>query len=167
MRLYRGNAITGAAAPADYTGNAKGYYKFNFADNVILANIYNADFNWTIEVYEDGVKTGNMTHITNAVGVSYRNKSGGGTQANPYYINYTDSSLDLYAQGLFVGILGRIRSDGVTPSSGTWQRCYHMYKYTLKNKNAQKIEVVATYPFGNVYRESNFQNGTDYTYSKK
>ncbi len=167
MRLYRGNAITGAATPADYTGNAKGYYKFNFADNVILANIYNADFNWTIEVYEDGVKTGNMTHITNAVGVSYKNKSGSGTKTNPYYVNYTDSSLDLYAQGLFIGILGRIKSDGVTPSSGSWQRCYHMYKYTLKNKNAQKIEVVATDPFGNVYRESNFQNCTDYTYSKK
>ena len=167
MRLYRGNTVTGAAAPDGYTGNAKGYYKFNYADDIILANIYNADFNWTIEVYEDGVKTGNMTHLTNAVGVAYKNKSGEGTMSNPYYINYTDSTLDLYTQGLFVGILGRIKSDGVTPSSGTWQRCYHMYKYKLKNKNAQKIEVVATDPFGNVYRESNFQVGTDYTYTKK
>ena len=167
MRLYRGNEITGAAAPDGYTGNAKGYYKFNYADNVILANIYNADFNWTIEVYEDGVKSGNMTLLTKAVGVAYKNKSGSGTKEDPYYVNYTDSSLELYTQGLLVGILGRIKSDGVTPSSGTWQRCYHMYKYTLKNKNAQKIEVVATDPFGNVYRESKFQTGTDYTYTKK
>ncbi len=167
MRLYRGDDVTGAAAPDGYTGNAKGYYKFNFSHDVILANIYNADFNWTIEVYEDGVKAGNMSLITNAVGKAYKNKSGSGTLNAPYYVDYTDSSLDLYTQGLFVGILGRIKSDGVTPSSGTWQRCYHMYKHTLKNKNAQKIEVVATDPFGNVYRESNFQVGTDYTYTKK
>ena len=66
MRLYRGDAVTGAAMPSapgttDNPDGVKGFYKFNFAENVLLANVYNADSKWSVKVYEDGLYSGDMT----------------------------------------------------------------------------------------------------------
>ena len=55
MRLYRGDAITGGKKSGSDTYGVKGYYKFNFESDILLANVYNADSNWKVEVYEDGV----------------------------------------------------------------------------------------------------------------
>lgn len=161
MRLYRGNAITGGEISGDNGYGVKGYYRFNYADNVILANIYNADNNWTVSVYENGVYSGDMQLITKS-SPSFDSLVGDYTLANPRHApNNTVPSTDYYVVGLHVGILGRYGADGL--SSGAGGTCYHMYKYTLKNKNAT-VKVVAKDGFGNVYEESNF---TDYnTYTK-
>lgn len=51
MRLHRG--------PARFGGNL-GEYSFGLPADYIVANIWNADPDWTVAVYEDGVKTGEM-----------------------------------------------------------------------------------------------------------
>jgi len=55
IRLHRGNASFGG----EY-----GTFTYGLASDVLIANIWNADPNWQIEVYEDGTKTGDMTLST-------------------------------------------------------------------------------------------------------
>lgn len=52
IRLHRGDATFGG----DY-----GMHGYGLTNDVLIANIWNADPNWQIEVYENGTKTGNMT----------------------------------------------------------------------------------------------------------
>ena len=66
FRLYRGNARTGAAISGTNKNGTKGYYQFNFGENTILANIYNADSRWTVSVYEDGIYSGDMERLPGA-----------------------------------------------------------------------------------------------------
>ncbi len=56
IRLYRANDIF----MRDYSKNYQFYYK---GDDQIVANVWNADKDWKIEVYENGIKTGEMTHF--------------------------------------------------------------------------------------------------------
>ena len=53
IRLYRGSDIF----MEGYTPSYQFYYK---GDDQIVANIWNADKDWKIEVYENGTKTGEM-----------------------------------------------------------------------------------------------------------
>lgn len=165
MRLYRGNALTGAEAPSapgttDNKSGVKGYYSFNFADNVLLANVYNADTKWVIKVYEDGVYSGDMT-VLSAKGLAFSSLIGDGSAANPFrFADGVESGHDLYTAGLLLGIQSRY-SNG-EPAANCWQGNTHLYKYALKNKNA-KIKVVATDRFGNEYSETKITEGTDYT----
>ena len=151
MRLYRGSAITGAERqPSAKNPNGTGYYSFNFNDNVILANVFNADKNWTIEVYEDGVKTGNMKQITNN-STSFDKLVGSYTMEDPRQIkDGTISPYDMWVVGIHVGELNRVGSNG------SWVYCHHLYQYTLENPNAKNIEVVAIDPFGNRYSSNKF-----------
>ena len=160
MRLYRGNAVTGGAISGENTYGTKGYYAFNFAEDVLLANVYFADSQWTIKVYEDGVYSGDMTLIPQALRSLLSGMTGDGSFANPFKSTKTASS-DMYYTGLALGILGREEA-----ATGTRQACYHMYQYKLKNKNA-KIKVVATDRFGNKYTEEKITEGTDYSLTKK
>ncbi len=166
MRLYRGNAVTGKAKSGTDSYGVKGYYKFNYGSDVILANIFNADSSWKVEVYEDDVYTGDMSLIPHKARGYHDNDStttnnsgvyGDGTQSNPYYFR-ADISDDIHFVGLYLGVLGK-KDDAYN----THSTCYHMYKYTLRNPNAAKIEVRATDRYGNVYTESNFTTGTDYS----
>ncbi len=52
LRLHRGNA---------FFGGQYGNFGYGLSSNVIVANIWNADSNWKVEVYENDIKTGNMT----------------------------------------------------------------------------------------------------------
>ena len=160
MRLYRGNAVTGGEISGDNTYGTKGYYAFNFAEDVLLANVYFADSQWTIKVYEDDVYSGNMTLIPQALRSTLSSMTGDGSKANPFKSARTTSS-DMYYTGLALGVLGREEA-----TTGTRQACYHMYQYKLKNKNA-KIKVVATDRFGNEYTETKITEGTDYSLTKK
>ena len=160
MRLYRGNAVTGGEISGDNTYGTKGYYAFNFAEDVLLANVYFADSQWTIKVYEDDVYSGNMTLIPQALRSTLSSMTGDGSKANPFKSARTTSS-DMYYTGLALGVLGREEA-----TTGTRQACYHMYQYKLKNKNA-KIKVVATDRFGNKYTEEKITEGTDYSLTKK
>ena len=164
MRLYRGDAITGAAAPSapgtdDNPEGVKGFYKFNFADNVLLANVYNADKLWTIKVYEDNVYSGNMTLLPNT-NYSMSTLIGDGSETSPFrFADGVETGQDLYTAGLLMGIQSRYKNG--EPLGNCWSNNYHMYKYALKNKNAE-IKVVAIDRFGNEYTETKITEGTDY-----
>ena len=161
MRLYRGNAVTGAAISGTNTYTNKGYYAFNFADDILLANVYNADPSWKIKVYEDGVYSGDMTKLADS-NVKYSALVGTFTKDDPRRAaDGTVTSHDMYVAGLFLGYLGRNPE-----SAGSWSMCYHMYQYKLKNKNAS-IKVVATDCFGNQYTETKITEGTDISLTKK
>ena len=166
MRIYRGDALTGKAKSGTDTYGVKGYYKFNYGSNVILANIFNADSSWKVEVYEDGEYSGDMSlipyktrnyHDNDPATTNNSGVYGDGSQSNPYYFK-ADISDDMHFVGLYLGVLGK-KDDAYN----TYSNCYHMYKYTLKNPSASKIEVRATDRFGNVYTESKFTEGTDYS----
>ena len=165
MRLYRGNAVTGGPIEGSNSYGVKGYYGFNFADDVLLANVYNADSKWKIEVYEDDVYSGKMTKVDESQ-PSFSKLIGGYTIDNPRRAgNGVVTSTDFYATGLHVGILNRA-SSATSPSNGAYNVCWHLFQYKLKNKNA-KIKVVATDRFGNKYTETKITEGTDYTLTKK
>ena len=156
MRLYRGNAITGAAKPEGNTSATKGYYAFTFSEDTLLANIYFADSKWTIKVYEDGVYSGNMTKVPFVRRPTLENFTGDGSYESPYIPKIATSN-DTYVTGLMLGLMGL--SDG---SGGARDECYHMYQYKLKNKDA-KIKVEAIDRFGNIYTETKITEGTDYS----
>jgi hypothetical protein len=160
MRLYRGNAITGAKISGDNANGTKGYYAFNFDEDILLANIYFADSQWTIKVYEDGLHTGNMKLLEYSVSRPlFSSLAGDGSLSNPFKSKVSTSG-DMYVTGLYLGVLGLADDSG-----GSRQGCYHMYGYRLKNKSA-KIKVVAIDRFGNQYTETKITEGTDYTYTK-
>lgn len=150
MRLYRGDAIS---------GGAKGYYSFGFGDDVLVANIYFADQDWSVKVYEDGEYSGDMELIPYAARPSISDMAGDGTSDNPY-TPQTLTSADMYYIGFYLGVLGK--KDTSTGSKGA---VHHLYRYKLKNKNAT-IKVVATDRFGNEYTETNITSGTDYSLTK-
>ena len=165
MRLYRGNAVTGGPIEGSNSYGVKGYYGFNFADDVLLANVYNADSKWKIEVYEDDVYSGDMTKVTEYQ-PSFSKLIGSYTIDNPRRAgNGVVTSVDFYATGLHVGVLNRV-SSATSPSNGAYNVCWHLFQYKLKNKNA-KIKVVAIDRFGNRYTETKITEGTDYTLAKK
>lgn len=165
MRLYRGNAVTGGKRSGTDSYGTKGYYKFNYGEDVLLANIYNADGEWRVEVYEDGLYSGDMEPLPNKTrpyhdnqpSTATENVGGDGSLSAPYYSMLDNTSSDMYFAGLYLGILGK--KDG---NYNTVGHCFHMYKYTLKNRNA-KIVVKATDRFGNIYTEEHITEGTDYS----
>ena len=152
MRLYWGDAKFGAPVKGSNTYGTKGYYAFNFTNaegkKVLLANIYNAGNNgWTIDVYENDVKMGEMTKLTYDK-PKISELIGDGSFANPFRMaDGVVSGHDIYFEGYALGKMGRSTSD-----DGVWGTCYHMYSYTLNDNNA-KIKVVATDPYGDSYTE--------------
>ena len=156
MRLYRGNAITGAEKPEGDTSTTKGYYAFTFSEDTLLANIYFADSEWIVKVYEDGVYSGNMTKVPFVRRPTFDNLTGNGSYESPYIPTIATSN-DTYVTGLMLGLMGLSESSG-----GTRDECYHMYQYKLKNKDAQ-IKVEAIDRFGNIYTETKITEGTDYS----
>ena len=159
MRLYRGNSVYGADAPTDSSSNAygvKGYYGFNFGDDHIVANIYNADADWDISVYENGVYSGKMTLLPYSK-YSISNLIGDYTKASPRRVpDGKSSTTDFFAVGIHLGVLGRYGESG--PSNGAYGASYHMYDYKLKNKSAS-VKVVAKDRFGNEYVATEFADG--------
>ena len=178
MRLYRGDAVTGANKASGDTG----LYAFNFDKDVLLANVYMADSKWTIKVYEDGEYSGEMTNISvangqlanvehfrrpkiyrdegttpSADGAGYGYMLGDGTDSNPYKSSVVTSG-DIYFSGLTNGKLAF--NDW---AFGTNAQCYHMYMYKLKKGSFDNIKVVAIDKFGNEYTETKITEGTDYS----
>ena len=159
MRLYRGNAVTGAAVSGTDTNGTKGYYAFGFGEDYLMANIYFADTQWTIKVYENGVHTGNMEPVPYAARPKISAMAGDGTLASPRTPK-TSTSCDMYYTGLRLGIQGVAET-----ATGNGSTCYHMYKYKLKDKDAT-IKVEAIDGFGNIYTETKITEGTDYLITK-
>lgn len=90
LRLHRGNASF---------GGQYGNFGYGLSNNILVANIWNADADWNIEVFENGTKTGNMSLNTNLnkdawslgyhIGVLNRNPD-----------NYTTATTHLYTYTL-------------------------------------------------------------------
>jgi hypothetical protein len=162
MRLYRGNAITGAEIEGDNPYGTKGYYAFNFDEDDLLANVYFADREWYVGVFEDGVFSGLMELVDRKERPQHGSAKliGSGVINNPFMSRVATSS-DMYFTGLILGVEGyEDNNDG-----GICQLCRHLYKYKLKNKDAD-IMVVAVDRFGNEYIETKITEGTDYSLTR-
>lgn len=158
IRIYRGNAITGDAVSGTNTYGTKGYYQFPYKSDMILANIFTSDPSWDVEVYEDGVYAGKMTYFYNISGSDYDKLQGDGSYENPRRVtDGLECSRDWWAIGILFGRLG----GGL---GNNYNTCHTMWKYTLKNPNAEHIEVRATDRFGTTYKEDKIQDGLEYGY---
>ncbi len=162
IRLYRGNAITGAAVPTSGTNNngTKGYYQFGYSDDTLIANVFNSDTAWTVEVYEDGKYSGKMTSLSKYhAAVAYEELIGDYSYENPKRPPVgVECGREFWAIGVLLGHIGQ------NTGSLYYKHSYQLWKYKLKNKNAS-IEVRATDRKGNVYRCSKITDGTDMTYA--
>ena len=159
LRLYRGNAVTGAERDDNLNGK-EGYYAFNYDENVILANVFNADSQWTIKVYENGEYSGDMKRLaTNCP--SFSKLIGSYTFDDPRRADDgIKSSQDMWVAGIHLGILDRYSKTDKSPSNGSWTSNTHMYIYTLKDAKAD-VKVVATDRFGRSYESSKFVDYRD------
>ena len=176
MRLYRGDAITGAEISGSNTSKTKGYYAFNFDDDILLANVYMADSQWTISVYEDGEYSGEMELISTENilsdakyyarpkiykpndGYTDALMEGNGSYSSPF-CSPVPTAGDIYASGYIGGVRGH-----ADHTVGSNAQCYHMYMYRLKKKNFDKIKVVAEDKrFNRTYTETKVTTGTDYS----
>ena len=149
IRLYRGNLKCGGTHE---------YIQLQHGDGVLLANVFNADKNWTVKVYEDNVYSGTMTLIPNKKDTP----AAGTSESNPTKPS-TSSSQDWWAIGYHIGVVGRGHVGGTRANYLT--NSFHMYKYTLKNKNAA-IRVEATDRFGRTYSQSVITGNYDYSTAK-
>ena len=149
IRLYRGNLKCGGTHE---------YIQLQHGDGVLLANVFNADKSWTVKVYEDNVYTGVMTLIPNKKDTP----AAGTSESNPTKPS-TSSSQDWWAIGYHIGVVGRGHVGGTRANYLT--NSFHMYKYTLKNKNAA-IRVEATDRFGRTYSQSVITGNYDYSTAK-
>lgn len=148
LRLYRGDMLMGGSYE---------YLKWQHGSGVLLANVFNANAEWTIKVYENGAYTGNMTKISNNQStVDYASDN---SKTNPALVPNT-SSKDWWAIGYHVGVIGRGHVNGTRSSYLTGG--YHMYKYTLKNPSAT-VKVVACDPYGHEYTATSVVPDLDYT----
>ena len=174
MRLYRGNAVTGVDKSLSQKPDSAitGYYGFNYGEDVLLANVYNADSKWVVKVYEDDIYTGDMVAVVaSSKTPSFTSLIGDWTNENPrrFSDSVTAPSQDMYVVGLFAGVLGLGDSDA---PSYCWNEYSHLFRYKLTNPNNKanigdiSIKVVATDRFGNVYTETKITEGTDYSLVK-
>ena len=148
IRLYRGNMRCGGQYD---------YVQLQHGANVILANVFNADENWVVKVYEDGEYKGNMSRITgNTVSPAL-----GASESSPCKPSKT-ASQDWYAIGYHTGIIGRGHPNVGGTRGNYMTLCNHMYTYTLKNSSAKSIKVEATDIWGNVYTCSTITGDYDY-----
>lgn len=157
IRLYRGNAITGAAISGSNKEGTKGYYQFGYDEETLLANVFNSDTQWKVEVYEDGIYSGDMTSLAAYHwDITYDQLIGNYTYNDPKRPPVgAECGRDFWAVGVLCGYLGA-NSGGLY-----YKHCYQMWKYKLKNKNAT-IEVRAIDRKGNVYTESKITEGDDF-----
>lgn len=127
LRVYR-------AADQYMEGYTPSYQFYYREEGQIVANVWNADPEWKVEVYENGACTGEMT---------------------PFASNVTRR--DAWASGYHCGVLGR------NPSNYDRTGTSHLYYYTLKDP-AARIEVRATDRFGNVYTQSHITTASPADY---
>ena len=149
MRLYRGNLKCGGEHE---------YFELQHGEDVILANVFNADNAWTVKVYENDQDMGTMTRIANAK----IDPDAGSSQSNPTKPS-VQSSQDWWAIGYHIGVVGRGHVGGTRANYLT--NSFHIYKYTLKNKNAA-VRVEATDRFGRTYSTSTITGDYDYSLVK-
>ncbi len=155
MRLYRGASIIGAEPTGTNKYGTKGYYQLPFDNSTLLANIFTSDPSWKVEVYEDGVKTGEMSHFYATSKSAYTDLVGDGSLANPRRVaEGVVSSRDFWAIGILFGYMG-------SEVNNNYNNCHTMWRYTLTNPDAKHIEVRATDRFGYTYIEDTITDNTN------
>ena len=150
MRLYRGNLKCGGEHE---------YIELQHDENVLLANVFNADQAWTVKVYENDVLAGSMTKISNK-----KDSPDAGTSKDNPTKPATSSSQDWWAIGYHIGVVGRGHVGGTRANYLT--NGFHLYKYTIKDKNAT-IRVEATDRFGRTYTSTDIIGDYDYSLMTK
>jgi hypothetical protein len=159
MRLYRGASIFGAEPTGENKYGTMGYYQFPFDNGTLLANIFSSDPSWKVEVYEDGVYSGAMTHFSQYSGSDYDKLVGDGTLASPRRVaDGVVCSRDFWAIGVLFGRLG-------SNVGNNYNVCHTMWRYELKNPAAKHIEVRATDRFGYEYRCDRIEDNSDLGYA--
>ena len=146
IRMYRGDAEFGGEFEK---------FRYPYSHDTVLANVFMSDKNWKVQLFEDGVLTGDMELI----------------KPSKDSVPEVDSSRDWWAVGYHIGVIGR--SYGKVKNSkskmngggrsGYLTRCQHMYRLQLKNPDAKQIKVVATDTNGNVYEQTHFTESFDYS----
>ena len=159
MRLYRGATIIGAEPSGSNKYGTMGFYQLPFNNSTLLANIFSSDPSWKVEVYEDGVYSGDMTYFYNISNSDYDKLEGDGSYENPRRVTEgLVCSRDFWAIGILYGYLG-------SEVNNNYNSCYTMWRYTLKNPDAKHIEVRATDRFGYVYSEDKITDNTNSDYA--
>ena len=159
MRLYRGASIFGAEPSGENKYGTMGFYQLPFDNSTLLANIFSSDPSWNVEVYEDGVYSGKMTHFHTSSSSKYEELVGDGTFESPRRVaDGVVCSRDFWAIGILFGYLG-------SEVNNNYNMCHTMWRYTLKNPDAKHIEVRATDRFGYVYKEDRIENNSDLGYA--
>ena len=146
IRMYRGDGEFGGEYET---------VRFPYSHDTVLANVFMADGDWKVELYEDGVLTGEMERMK---------------QKKTEYPE-VGSSQDWWAIGYHLGVIGRSYGNVKTGRSkmngggrsGYLTPCNHMYRMKLKNPDAKEIRVVATDTNGNVYEQTKFTESFDYS----
>ncbi|MBR2961895.1 MAG: calcineurin-like phosphoesterase C-terminal domain-containing protein [Alistipes sp.] len=146
IRMYRGDAEFGGEFEK---------FRFPYSHNTILANVFMADPDWKVELYEDGVLTGSMKRIP----------------VTKDKVPELNSSRDWWAVGYHIGVVGRSYGhvkDSRSKMNGGGRKgyltsCNHLYRLELKNPDAREIKVVATDTNGNVYEQTRFTESGDYS----
>ena len=135
MRIYRGGLKYGGP----YV-----YFQSPHSSDKLFINVFNADSNWKVEVYENGVLSGEAQLMPEKMETH--------TEAKYSTVVFgKDSSQDWWAAAYPVGVLGQGFNGNNLKAYGDFQdSCYHMYKYTMKDASAS-VKVVATDGFGNRY----------------
>ena len=150
IRMYRGNLRCGGQYD---------HIQLQHGEGVILANIFNADDNWQVRIYEDGAYVGTMTRMSMS--------NNGPNKYSPDQNNpgkpSTASSLDWWIIAYHTGVLGLGDPKDNSKHSGNYKDNYHMYKWTLKNPNAKKIKVEVKDIWGNIYTCDQITGDYDYS----
>ena len=146
IRLYRGDLKC---------GDRKNGRTFNLqhGSDIIIANVFNADIDWKVEIFEDGVSAGIMEPLPRKMYYPNGPHDIGTTYpvAAP-----TDSGQDWWSIAYHIGVIGR------SIRSGSYHtECYHLYRHKLKNPKAKDIRVEATDRFGNRYSCSEIISNRD------
>lgn len=145
IRMYRGDAEFGGEFEK---------FRFPYSHDTVLANVFMADKSWRVEMYEDGVLTGEMERLP----------------VTKDSVPEANSSRDWWAVGYHIGVIGR--SYGKVEGDSKWNgggrkgyltNCNHLYKLQLKNPDAREIKVVAYDSNGNVYEQTRFTESGDYS----
>lgn len=93
-------------------GGAHGYFSYGQPSNTLIANVWNADPAWKVEVFMDGQKLGNMTLRTSS-----------------------PLNQDAWSKGYHLGVLNRNPSNYSTTTR-------HLYTYQVNNPNSTLKVVV-------------------------
>lgn len=139
VRLHKGNDVTGGQFE-EFKYDKSLYNNITITDNTVFANVWNADKNWKINLYEDGVDKGEMALLPTSVN-------------------------DAWSIGYHIGVAGRGTPTGQGGTGGSRSSyltaCKHLYYKEPSNPNA-KIKVVVTDRWGNKHEQETFTGGKDY-----